>query len=131
MTPLQLELTRLIGKKEYGVGLLFTQAYTDKIETMLSEVRWGNFHAITWDKIHFPHTSQITEIIGHPATLSDLHMWINSCNRIIDWSQNTEGISVTCFLGKIVVLFYDSSKELINQNEKHIKDIVYFIKNHS
>jgi hypothetical protein len=50
MNSLQLELTRLIGKKEYWIGLLFTQMYTDKIETMVSEVRWGNFHAMIWYK---------------------------------------------------------------------------------
>ena len=72
------------------------------------------------------------EIIGHPATLSDLHRWI------IQNVQTTMAPTIyhhedeIRFYGKteetaIVSIPYDSSKELLDQSEETLEKIISLI----
>ena len=98
MTPLQLELTRLIGKKELMFGC------TDTLEV-------GYFHN---------PEKQIMKIIGHPATLSDFHRWVINNNLILTHQDSR------IYAGDTRIL-YDSSKDLLDQEEETLKQIVELI----
>lgn len=69
-----------IINKELTPWCKFKQQYTEWEETVVRKVIWWNFYAITEQfDCHFPHTSQITEIIGHPPVITDL---LRLCNKI-------------------------------------------------
>lgn len=83
----------------------------------------------------FRFGSESDEIIGHPATLSDLHRWLN--RNVFDWLHNANGIHVGDVDGyTIKKIEYDSSKDLINenpelcQNEQTVKAIIDLIRSH-
>ena len=139
MTPLQLELTKLIGKKELSFGCyLNVKMWKSWIETMFfktvivdSDFSWNQrryktrhpLYEVYEEYVPFAIEKQELEIIGHPATLSDLHRWMNSKN--IRFCQ--EGKNILYSWGKNFQ--YDSSKDLLDQKEETLKQIIDFIKN--
>lgn len=94
MTPLQIELTKLIGKKE----------------------DWNGY--ATYNK----------------ASLSDFHRWINieyyfyQKNPSYKWEHHEDWIFITDKRGLIKKIPYDSSKDLLEQDEETLKQMVELIK---
>lgn len=99
MTPLQLELTRLIGKKE----------------TYIEESPWS------WQQ--YKREREI------PATLSELHRWMNEKIGLGTWHMDALGIFYTTDWrwDMVYKIPYDSSKDLLNQDEETLKQIISII----
>lgn len=131
MTPLQLELTRLIWKKEWSAWLIVKDNYWI-ILTLVWERQfdWDDdvyFYAPEHKEIsHWFNNEEYTrkkwEIIGHPATLTDFHRWMNEKGVFFkqeDWNiryyHNIEEIWIP--------MFYDSSKDLLEQSEETLTQI--------
>lgn len=130
MTPLQIEITRLIGKKELTFGCLF---YDDKSkdESSINRVWNGDLDSRKqtysywwWEEWE---TVSIVEIIGHPATLSDFHRWMNE--KELCWRQ--EELQFTLIIDgeiKYTIIQYKSYKDLLDQDESVLKQIISLIK---
>ena len=91
MDSLQLELTKLIGKKH---------KYTKYIS-------------------------------NSPATLSDLHRWIDSQKWVHYWNQNRKTITIDSGVEEkdTVYIPYYSSKDLLDQSDETLKQIIDLIRN--
>ncbi len=128
MTPTQLELTRLLGSKELTLGCMFKQSYTEGFETVIYKVVGWNFHSVTERWIaHFPHVSQITEIIGHPATLTDFHRWL--VDKCLIFEQRALSFVVKDVeMNLLLEVSYLSSKPLLDQEEATLSAILNLVK---
>jgi len=143
MTDLQLELTKLIGSKELSFGCL--------METSSGVGEFIDFHFPWWGKNCFSchingsvysihtlvdETIPPENIIGHPATLSDLEKWMES-----KWFEWEYGNKYTNQYGEAQIIIwwgngiylgnrfsYDPSKYLLDQSEETLKEIIDFIK---
>ena len=134
MTPLQLELTRLIGKKEWSAWLIVKDNYWI-ILTLVWEKQfdWDDdvyFYAPEHKEIsHWFNNEEYTrkkwEIISHPATLSDFHRWMNE--NVFYWSQWYESFSYDKNWISYDNIPYDSSKELLDQSEETLQQIIELI----
>lgn len=140
MTPLQLQLTQLIGKKELSLGCKII--YQDKEYVYINETwymtdlhQWC--HSIFWiceewhsndDPLDVKriNTGYKYEIIGHPATLSDFHRLLT-----VKWSYwaQTEYLISDFSSPKKFSIKYDSSKDLLDQDEETLKQIIDLIEN--
>jgi len=62
-----IELIEPFMDKTLSEGCYWINIYTeDRIEQVISEVRWWNFYSlIDWFKTHFPHITQIKKILWH------------------------------------------------------------------
>ena len=154
MTPLQLELTKLIGKKELRFGCyLRVKKWTHWMDTQFfntviidTDYVWDlrryktrhPLYEVYEEYISFAIEKQELEIIWHPATLSDLHRWLDS--KYLYW--NMEGSS---YSWKITIamlhwktgqapiasnhntILYESSKDLLDQDEETLRKIIEFI----
>jgi hypothetical protein len=150
MTPLQLELTKLIGRKDLTKDCLVTlnsvwQKYSEKPQ------KWRLAEYITeWKYLwktqiltannenrRFKSSWEVTEIIGHPATLSDFHRFLCE-NYDTAWYHNqyewiVYKVMHTWEYGTMEVLSendipYDSSKDLLDQDEETLNQIIELIK---
>lgn len=148
MNPLQLEITKLIGKKELSLGCwLFIQNpdwYAQFIEE--SDV-WNWFtimSASDWYSILNDKKDNIKDwyIIWHPATLTDFHRWMNEkykywFKQIHTGKENYIVLhkrdSSTIFMdgSHCVVIPYDSSKELLEQSSETLTQIISLIKSYA
>lgn len=141
MNALQLELTRLIGKKELAMGCVISSKqfsiYWDEYkEWTINRCTWfhnqGNVRLEKF-RVMNPHTEEDEwfeftdctsyKIIGHPATLSDFHRWMNENLKVHEnWRQNRD-----------LIIFdwnrieYNSYKDLLDQDEETLKQIVELI----
>jgi hypothetical protein len=150
MTPLQLQLTKLIGDKELTFGCyVYTKDkdYSWKpLAIVIKSFHWFNT-SYTW----YSHTTDnitvwITfwwkynsgkikpicsfsknemEIIWHPATLSDLHRWMNEKN--VEFTQENNYIYPE-YYSRIP---YNSSLPLLEQDESTLEQIRDLIINNS
>lgn len=140
MNDLQLELTRLIGEKELTFWCLIlipkSNIYARKnkewywyIHFMTSETTM-NACLNNWNYIpSFYFKERNVEIIWHPATLSDLHRFINSKQLIFDWTQNSEAIILKDENGLCEKRIpYDSSKDLLDQSTTTLEALISLIK---
>lgn len=139
MTTLQLELTRLIGKEELTFGCEVTvesskwQKRTAKIVDYTDWWEDGYFATFVSNGNIMTHTlnnrakSQwdIEEIIGHPATLSDFHRFLKS--KKIWFYQDEDYIKLEEYIWSDDI-DYDSGKDLLDQSEETLKQIVELIK---
>jgi len=64
------------------------------------------------------------EIVWHPATLSDLHRWMNE--KWISWYQEKYK-----FHSEESMIWYDSSKDLLEQSTETLDKIIELIKSNS
>jgi hypothetical protein len=133
MTDLQLELIELIGKKDLSFGCL-VKKWKD-----IAKVIYENHYDIdVLIKVRYEYSYQSSynidgiEIIWHPATLSDLHRWMNE-NRWKDvtFYQTYTYIDFTHKTGKEIEISYDSSKDLLDQSEETLTQIIDLIKKYS
>ena len=63
------------------------------------------------------------KVIGHPATLSDLHRWLN--DNSYTWEQRHFDIKV--FYPVNVLINYDSMDDLLDQSESTLGAIINLI----
>lgn len=144
MTDLQLELTKLIGSKELSFGCyIIVHGDTTRLDDNNFSISYDGksyYHKETWDyetfdsgnRIHEWYVEQhieITEIIGHPATLSDLHKFTITSNY--SFEQDDEIINLwkwekDCYSS--IDFYYDLSKNLLEQSEETLQKIIAFIK---
>ncbi len=136
MTDLQLELTKLIGKKDLSFGCLIRTNVDWIIEVIHRNDIFNSLCVIQEDNWIFIsyiiNKNQCVEIIWHPATLSDLHRFLNWLS--FDWSQNRDGIyfeewSISTKAPKSIS--YDQSKDLLEQSEETLQQIIELIKKYS
>lgn len=130
MNTLALELTRLIGKKELTFGCLFLTNRSEEIR------KWDDNHFRWKEGIYFSSSGtycvgETMEIIWHPATLSDLHRWMNE-NLKRNWTMWTEDIHYHVWKKvwldfEIFIIKYDSSKDLLDQSEETLKQLIDLI----
>lgn len=129
MNDLQLSLTRLIGKKELTFGCL---TYRNRLSRIISKdyPQWElsepwNLRYICIDDWENIYTSWLTdtEIIGHPATLTDLHRWMNKNNIWEDYFE--QDCDFIRYNG--IEFQYISSKDLLDQDEETLKQIISII----
>lgn len=128
MNNLQLELTRLIGKKD----LTFWCLYKSKDEEKIFIDDW---HYIFCDNevyrdLWIKEPRKICweyEIIWHPATLPDFHRWMNE--NVFHWSQSYESIEYDTDWLSYYKIPYDSSKDLLDQDSQVLKQIIELINN--
>lgn len=158
MTPqnyegIRLEITRLIGKKDLTRGCLVTlnsvwQKYSEKPQ------KWRLAEYITeWKYLwktqiltannanrRFKSSWEVTEIIGHPATISDFHRWMNENIRESEhWQQFKDSISIVDYKLQMeqpysdyfTTIPYDSSKYLLDQETSTLEQIISLIKSNA
>lgn len=152
MNDLQLELTRLIGKKEltpwceiivhdenfimhdnnrHATVQHITEQWDLFLMYFVSCVSWFDKHMSQVPLNGYIHhddkeTFGSIEILNHPATLSDFHRWMNE--EGILWSQVT---NIRILKGKQkddIVIPYDSSKCLLDQEPSTLEQIISLIK---
>ena len=126
MGELQIELTKLIGSKELSFGCLLNarginwRFLRKEKEFIFFYSERKNIESIQ---------KEFVEIIGHPATLSDLHKFLNDK---IDWSQSDgKGIEYDWdndSQGYRHSFCYESWQELMEQSDKVLQKIIDFIK---
>lgn len=129
MNPLQLELTKLIGKRElsFGAKIILKDYIWEK--TINQMIDWHTFEVC--GKIGRAFSmNDVEEIIGHPATLSDFHRWMN---EKFSWKYFIQRINLIelHYQWKTKPVFktnYDSYKDLLSQSEETLKQIVELIK---
>ena len=136
MTPLQLELTRLIGKKELTFWCLIewsgnssvNKRYLQKIDSQYL-MGYGDSEKDMHQEAFWISELSLRdcEIIGHPATLSDLHSWILKTH---DFAQSGTYIEIMSG-SEILEIKYDSSKDLLDQEEETLKQIISLIKSNA
>jgi len=126
MNDLQLELTKLLGRKELSFGCWIKIYWElDVIVSMWSRLDTNTYGDLSRDNIE--------EIIGHHATLSDLFRIWNKLEMIIqiwDISNNEQVLIIAYFewlKRKIVKIKYLSSKDLLDQDEETLKQIIELI----
>lgn len=135
LSPLQLELTQLIGKKELTFGCLvwpFSHFhricyYDYRSKEFITNIIYPGWETNDNGRLH---TDIVTEskIIGHPATLSDFHRCMNE--KWIIWSQwkNILFINQDNDIRTMFEIPYDSSKDLLNQEDSILEQIISLIK---
>lgn len=107
MNEQQLTLTRLLGKKKitFGCIILVDNGKGKELPEIVVERRMRTNnpgHHFNFSEIEILFTDRGNEIIidfihedqiiGHPATLSDLHRWINE--KTIQWQQDRNTLIV-------------------------------------
>lgn len=139
MTPLQIELTKLIGKKELSFGCIIKSINTGWIRRLCDYSDLGkdedwtyNFWIIT-EAVSYIEM-QNCSIIGHPATLSDFQRWMNS-KKFYSWGQHKDEFIDAFFITeqswKIDRVSIDSSKDILDQSEETLQQIIDLVKKYS
>lgn len=140
MTPLQLELTRLIGKKELTFWCKIYLPETKRYNRKWKEWYWY-IHVMTSDKTmsaclcnwnyipDFYYEERNTKIIGHPATLSDLHRYVN--DKHLQWKQLDDVMYIIPDKGATIMIMYNSWKDLLDQDESTLEQIISLIRNYA
>ena len=105
MNEIQIELTRLIGKKE----------------RMLRD----DFYDNTWCPSSLIAEESDYELKEIPATLSDFHRWMNE--KWIEWEQRIDWFEIS-ESNWVHFQKYDSNKKLLEQSEECLKQIVALVK---
>lgn len=147
MNNLQLELTSLIGKKKLTLWAIVTVELEDEtvewvfIKNIADSDDTGSWYVSFFRGITIQNSNDEfedlecfesdVEIIGHPATLSDFHKWMNDMD--LNWSQEPEGLSANIVFneswdGSFDEIEYDTSLELLDQEEEILKQIIALIK---
>ena len=143
MNTLQLELTKLLGKKELSFGCVvfdnppynehnwYNNWYWQIFDIYSDHYGdWGNkdgsfLIARNWQEAIERNFADI-EIIWHPATLSDFHRWMNE--KWIKFIQYPKEILFDTDEDEFdSSLVYDSSKELLEQSESTLQQILELI----
>ena len=130
MGELQIELTKLIGSKELSFGCEINARWGIKGKFLRKENLWEEVIFFYSERENIESLqSKFVEIIGHPATLSDLHKFLNDK---IDWSQSDgKGIEYDWdndSQGYRHSFCYESWQELMEQSDKVLQKIIDFIK---
>lgn len=153
MTDLQSEITKLIGSKELSFGCYVWVKDKDYewkplarvvIKKIVWTTSWSGYDAVDdcisvyidfwwmfygWKfKPMVSFSKNKMEIIGHPATLSDLHRFLENENTFHRFEQNICSIRMIRMDDCFNVIPYDASKDLLDQSEETLKQIIDFIK---
>ena len=132
LTDLQLELTQLIGSKELSFGCIIQEPnwwYTSKFVREIDNEDEEEFfvHDDIGNKFRFIYQRWFDwTIIGHPATLSDFHRWMNENNEPFQHAKDAIRLR---FDNWYTVIPYDSSKDLLDQDTETLKQIINLICN--
>lgn len=123
MNDLQLELTNLIGDKDLTFWCLCEDFNKNKFQIISHS--GGSYWKINWIKgtVNEMRFNFQYEIIGHPATETDFKKWMND-NGII-WEQRDIDIKI---FEQNILISYDSSKKLLDQDDETLIQIINFIK---
>ena len=137
MNELQLELTRLLWKKELSFGCLV------KIDKNIHKLCFYIYRDREWitklsyennDSLSNDHWRLITEIVNnntiiwHPATLSDFHRWLEENKIRWDMWYTLWFIGIS-LKNKVILIDWNSSKDLLDQDSEVLKQIIELIKN--
>lgn len=120
LTPLQLELTRLIGKKELSFGCWIRNTKSRKCFEY-HWIEWLQYNEIAWPDLI--RNAKHLKIIGHPASETDFKKWMNDNLKMHHWEQLVDWIFIVNEKWIINRIPYDSSKELLDQSEDTLKQI--------
>lgn len=138
MNQHQLRLTQLLGSKELKFWcVLFGKTFANQSERNLVFL-YDTVSQMCQHKVMDLDTSYTNkqlvdntgwnpfEIIWHPAHLHDFHNWLVDSD--ISWRQTTAWIWFENFRTSIP---YDSSKDLLDQSEETLAQIIELITNNS
>ena len=149
MNQQQLILTKLLGKKELSFGCtikckyIFWELYYARLAWAIPKDGWCGYDYID-EHGNRLNTKQF-EIIWHPATLSDFHRWMNKHFKE-DWMQDEKEIGYVLKLKEYfdydlntqmialkptIAIYYDSSKDLLEQSPETLAQIIELITNNS
>jgi len=151
MNEQQLELTRLIGKKElsfwcYVVNKEMPSFYYKLITKVYfpwdtNENRWWVVNTNNNSVIEQTIPEEQFEIVWHTAHLPDFHKWMNEkIKKVSDWhfSQWPDEIRFCLAWRDEIKVFefditipYDSSKDLLDQSTETLDKIIELIKSNS
>ena len=140
MNDLQLELTRLIGKKELSFGCLVrlqSTGGTKRLATVLeNNTNYSKFLSKWWilsqnnANRRFKQSWEIIEIIWHPATSVDLYKWAKE-----KWFDCAKASEVFIIWDKPTPVWteikYCREKDLLDQEEETLKQIIELIKSYN
>ena len=132
MNDIQIELTKLLGRKELTFGCKVISEWV--IRTMVWDADYKNYLTSNGSIQHnyYVYANEdtefsIDEIIGHPATLTDLHKWMNK--KWISWGMGDEFWCST--KDGFIEFTYNSSEDLLDQEEETLKQIIELVKANS
>lgn len=140
MNALQIELIRLLWRKELTFWCYILRGKNDCIYRLFSDdeisgynliedLSWDSEGYYFWDIESFDKDED--EILGHKPELSDFHMWMNEKSPYGKaFDQDSDYIKFYYFdIRRIELLIkYDASKYLLNQDEETLKQIIALIK---
>lgn len=125
MNSLQLELTKLIWKKELSFGC-YTKVPNEGYARIIY-VNPNDSIAVEWSGSEFDVWEY--EFIGHPATLSDLHRFMNEKGIVLwQWCDYIYSVFEYDEEWYFPQIKYDSSKYLLEQSDETLKQIIDLIK---
>lgn len=142
MNETQLELTRLLGDKtisfgclvEWDNGMSVSKRQIQAIDSLHLLGYWDSakdmYQEAFWTSELFLRDC---EIIGHPATLTDLHRWMNNnCHEQVPngWVQHCSSIMLTTEDWIPHSVDYDSSKPLLDQSPETLSAIINLVKSY-
>ena len=133
----RLELTKLIWKKWQYIWCLIKDKLNERFYTISNEYEWKIFYYIEpldlpYSRYQFQIESEF-ETIGHPATLSDFHRWMNerfwNSKYKKSFEQDSNSIEIAISDEKIcwAIILYDSSKDFLEQSDEvliKIRDLI-------
>ena len=126
MTPLQLELTRLIGDKTLSFGCLvkLPKKWICFFVCREELSNWTFPSRIFFDgkKTFQTSITEEIEILWHPVTETNFKKWMNE--KGIDWKQNQDYIAAWVY-----VIPYSSNLPLLEQSEETLTQILNLITN--
>lgn len=147
MNQQQLTLTRLLGKKELSFGCIvniqhkaktsiatFLWKVTDEDSCMGAEIITVYEYSTEQPWFEWSYefredstNTKISEIIWHPATLSDLCKWLSWKNKC--WNISTYWINNCVLLWTDNAISYDFTKDLLDQSPETLAQIIEIITN--
>jgi len=122
MENLQLELTKLLGKKELSFWCKIEKWC--RYATIIHKIEW--WYKILADDLQVHNIQKPDIIIGHPPTLINFHRFLNE--KWIVWGQWEDKIQFYPLSMYDEWIPYDSSKELLDQEESTLKQIISLIR---
>lgn len=139
MNTLQIELTRLIGKKELTFGCFINHKVDDDFDgdwhlarvTEVEDKHFFFYPRTPYGDTDWSDDESEYEIIGHPATLTDLHRWMNE--KKVNWDQDKRAINTTIpftdtdWTEITFYLPYDSNKDLLDQETSTLEKVISLI----
>lgn len=126
MNALQIEITKLIGRKNLDFGCYIKTTYSPEPERVI-DVMSNNRICVEWGCSEYDSTEY--EIIGYEADIYDLQRWLNkNIKQPTIWFQTADSILIEPEMTSIISIPYDSNKRLLDQDNTVFIEIINFIK---